>query len=66
MAQIVDSILEQRMGETGEAATEFVLALAMKKLRLGHGAVMGLVDKYASAMDDPISKQLWQVIKLKH
>jgi hypothetical protein len=63
MAQILDSILEQRMGETGEAATEFLIALAMRKLRLSNTAVKSLFKKHASAMDDPISRQLWQVVK---
>jgi len=63
MAQILDSILEQRMSETGEAAIEFLLALAMRKMRLGDSDVRLLVDKHASAMVDPISKQLWQLIR---
>jgi hypothetical protein len=63
MAQILDSILEQRTGETGEAAPEFLLALAMRTLRLDHPAIKQLADTHASAMDDPISKQLWQIVR---
>jgi hypothetical protein len=66
MAQILDSIFEQRLGETGEAAVEFLLALAMRKLRLDDPAVKILVGKHASAMVDPISKQLWQLIRAVH
>jgi len=66
MAQILDSILEQRLSETGEAAMEFLLALAMRKLRLDDPAVKLLVDKHAEAMDDPISNQLWQRIRANH
>lgn len=66
MAQILDSIFEHRLGETGEAATEFLLALAMRKLRLDNPAVEYLVDKHASVMDDPISRQLWEVIRPMH
>jgi hypothetical protein len=66
MAQILDSIFEHRLGETGEATTEFLLALAMRKLRLDDPALNFLVDKHAAAMDDPISKQLWQFIQAKH
>lgn len=66
MAQIIDSILEKRLSETGEAATEFLLALAMRKLRLDDPAVKLLVDNHAAAMDDPISTQLWPLIRAKH
>jgi hypothetical protein len=66
MAQILDSIFEQRVSEIGEAAIEFLLAIAMRKLRLDEPAVKLLVDKHASSMDDPISKQLWQLIRVKH
>jgi hypothetical protein len=66
MAQILDSIFEQRMRETGEAAPEFILALAMRTLRLDHAAVKLLADKHASAMNDPISKQLWQMVRARN
>lgn len=66
MAQILSSIFEHNMGETGEASTEFLLALAMRKLRLRKTVIASLVEDYASAVDDPISTQLWQVIKDIH
>ena len=66
MAQILDSVLEQRMNETGEAATEFVLALAMRKLRLNDSAVKYLIDKHAAEINNPILTQLWQIIRAKH
>lgn len=63
MAHILDSIFEQRLTEIGEATMEFLLALAMRKLRIDDPAVNFLINKHASAMDDPISKQLWKRIR---
>ncbi len=53
-------------GMSFEAATEFLLALATRKLRLGNSVVKSLVDKHASAMDDPITTQLWEIVNEKH
>lgn len=63
MAQILASIFEQCMGETGEAAIEFLLALAMRKLKLGEPEVKFLVNQFSTVMDEPISKQLWTIVR---
>lgn len=66
MAQILNSILEQGTREAGEAAPEFLLALAMRTLRLDQTAIKQIVDKHSSATIDPISKQLWQIIQSQY
>jgi len=63
MAEVIDFIFANATNDAGEATREFLLALAMKRLRLPTYSLKQLHDKYAAACDDEVCKVLWKAIE---
>jgi hypothetical protein len=62
MKQVLDVILSSDATDTGEASREFLLALALGRLRLRPNEVRSLKETYGDGRGDPIAKLLWTKI----
>jgi hypothetical protein len=63
MTQILEVIISHYDDEIGEAAREFVLALATRKLQLRTADLQSLYDKHIKQSHDPIIAVLGQYMK---
>jgi len=59
MWHVLDTIFSANSTQAGEAALEFLLALAMKRLKLETKDLETLKKKYGAAMPHPIARALW-------
>jgi len=65
MERILDFVLSNGGNESGEAAREFVLAIAVGKLRIYKEGLDRLKDKHAAAASDPILAALWTAVTVE-
>jgi hypothetical protein len=65
MWQVLDTIFDSRTTQAGEATLEFLLALALKRLKLESADLAKLKDKFSEAMEHPIAKVLWMIGNLE-
>ena len=63
MGEVLEFIFSNANNEAGEATREFLLAIAMRRLRLSHSVVSDLHTKFAPNSDDPICRLLWNAIQ---
>ena len=63
MLQILGSVFDSADTVTGEASIEFLLALAMRKLRLDKASLATLVEQHSAQDGIPAAKELWKVVK---
>ncbi len=63
MAEVIDFIFANSANDAGEASREFLLALAMKRLRLPSESMKKLHYKFAPVCDDEVCKSLWSAIE---
>jgi hypothetical protein len=62
MWQVLDTIFDSRATHTGEATLEFLVALALKRLKLETKDLNKLKAKFGSAMEYPIARTMWTII----
>jgi hypothetical protein len=63
MCDVLRGILNQRLTEVGEAAPEFLMALATGQMRLSPAHLSALVLDFADASDDESWRFLWSQIE---
>jgi hypothetical protein len=66
MGRVLRSVFGAASTEKGEASREFLLALALGRLRLVRDDIKLLHDEFAHAEQEPISKLMWQEIQSRH
>jgi len=62
MWQILDTIFSSSTTQVGEAALEFLLAIALKRLKLLKRDLEKLKAKFGGAIDHPIARLLWTIV----
>lgn len=62
MWQVLDTIFSSSSTQVGEATLEFLMALALKRLKLEAKDLDELKTKFGTKMDHPIAKLLWTMI----
>lgn len=62
MWKVLDFIFQERTSEPGEACREFLLSLALGRLRLRPEDTARLRDRHAAATPDPVEMLLWQEV----
>jgi hypothetical protein len=63
MAEVLRSVFENRDSEIGEAAPEFLLAIATGHLRMAENWIKGLIDDFADASSNEVWQFLWSRVK---
>lgn len=66
MRSIVATILDQESTDVGEAANEFLLALALGRLRICPTHIASLIEEFGRSPKDSVVKYFWEKIRTRY